>query len=410
MTFTNYIVFKRLVPERNAKFYQVWVDSFKDHLKREITDYFSVTQVDIDAFLSFLSKNREAWQVNQAKEAIRLYLFYISQPDKENAVINTGGIKKQVEEELIKIIRLKHLSLSTEKTYQGWVKRFLGFCEGLKPEEFDVTHVEKFLSHLAVDGKVSKATQSQAFNAVLFLYKHVLDKDVTLSQKSVIARRGRRLPVVLSKPEILRIFEHLDGVHLLICKLLYGAGLRITECMELRIKDIDFEQNSLTIRSGKGDKDRVTILPSTVIDSLRNQIICSKTLYDADRRDDIPGVFMPDALDRKYPNAGKEWVWFWVFPSKSLSVDPRTKTTRRHHLYQDAVQKQFKTALLKSGVERHASVHTLRHSFATHLLDAGYDVRTVQELLGHSHLSTTMIYTHVSVKNRLGVVSPIDKI
>lgn len=409
MNFINYLNAKRLVPEGKAKFFQIWIDSFTRHIGKEIKEYSSVTQDEIDEFLAFLSKTKEAWQVNQAKEAIRLYLFYLSQADRLEE-LQADNKMIQLEDELIKIIRLRHLSLSTEKTYAGWIRRFLVFFNTVKSAEFESVHIEQFLSHLAVDLNVSKATQSQAFNAVLFLYRHVLDKPVTVSQKSVIARRGKRLPVVLSKPEIFKIFEHLDGVHLLICKLLYGAGLRITECMELRIKDIDFEQNTITVRSGKGDKDRVTILPAIVIDALRGQTMYSRTLYDADRRDDIPGVFMPDALERKYPNAGKEWGWFWVFPSKSLSVDPRSKITRRHHLYQDAVQKQFKASLQKSGVEKHASVHTLRHSFATHLLESGYDVRTVQELLGHTHLSTTMIYTHVSRRNMLGVVSPIDKL
>lgn len=408
MSFVDFLRKKRLVQGGKEKFFLIWINSFEKYLKREIVDYSSVTQEEIDGFLGFFSKTREEWQVNQAKEAIRLYLFYISQQDKERGVADKENAK-YLEEELVRVIRLRHLSLSTEKTYVGWVRRFIAFCDGVKQADYEAVHIERFLSDLAVNGRVSKATQSQAFNAVLFLYKHVLNRDVAVSQKAVVAQRGRRLPVVLSQSEIERIFRHLEGVHLLICRLLYGAGLRITECMQLRIKDIDFEHGSITVRSGKGDKDRVTLLPSSAIEELQSRIRYSRTLYEEDRRDDIPGVFLPGALEKKYPDAGKEWAWYWVFPSKSLSVDPRTKKTRRHHLYQDAVQKQFRTALRKSGVEKHASVHTLRHSFATHLLEAGYDVRTVQELLGHAHLSTTMIYTHIARRNRLNVVSPLDK-
>ncbi|OGS35104.1 MAG: hypothetical protein A2293_00715 [Elusimicrobia bacterium RIFOXYB2_FULL_49_7] len=319
------------------------------------------------------------------------------------------GDKKSNIEELIRIIRLKHLSIATEKSYVNWASRFIDFTRKVSVKDIDTTELERFLTHLAVNENVSKSTQAQAFNALLFLYRHVLNKEVKLSEKSVIARKGKRLPVVLSKNEIDRIFKCLDDGYLLICKLLYGSGLRITECAQLRIKDIDFEQHVITVRAGKGDKDRVTVLPVSAVDLLTEQVGKAKEVYCEDRKDDLPGVFLPDALEKKYPHAGKEWGWFWVFPAKGLSVDPQSKITRRHHIYQNTIQKQFKAALNKADISKHASVHTLRHSFATHLLDAGYDIRTVQELLGHSHLSTTMIYTHVSARNKLGVVSPMDK-
>jgi integron integrase len=195
----------------------------------------------------------------------------------------------------------------------------------------------------------------------------------------------------------------------LVVRLLYGTGLRISECMELRIKEIDFEAKTITVRGGKGDKDRITLLPTSLIDELKNQLVEARRIFEIDRRENKPGVALPDALERKSPKAGVEWAWFWVFPAKSLSIDPRSTTVRRHHIFVNSIQRRFKEALRKSGVEKSASIHTLRHSFATHLLNSGYDIRTVQELLGHSHLSTTMIYTHVSERNKLGVISPLDK-
>ncbi|RMG04646.1 MAG: integron integrase, partial [Nitrospirae bacterium] len=218
----------------------------------------------------------------------------------------------------------------------------------------------------------------------------------------------RRLPVVLSKKEIQSIFDNLKGTHRLMAMLIYGCGLRLQECLNLRIKDIDLEKNLVIVRAGKGDKDRRTILPDTLKDALLQHISEIRRLYDEDRARGLPGVYLPGALERKYPNAGKEWAWFWLFPSKSLSVDPRTNTVRRHHIHAGTLQKAFKEAVRKAEIEKSASVHTLRHSFATHLLEDGYDIRTVQELLGHKSLNTTMIYTHVAKRNILGVKSPLD--
>ena len=222
------------------------------------------------------------------------------------------------------------------------------------------------------------------------------------------ARVKKRLPVVLSKAEIQPIFDRLSGMNKLMAMLIYGCGLRLMECLRLRIKDIDLERNLVNVRSGKGDKDRMTLLPNLIRDDLIRHIESVRDLFDSDRRQRLDGVFMPNALNRKYPNAGKEWPWFWLFPSKSLSVDPLTLSTRRHHLYPLTFQKAFKEALRKTTVAKAASVHTLRHSFATHLLEKGTDIRTVQELLGHRNLQTTMIYTHVASRNILGVRSPLD--
>ncbi|MBI5746322.1 MAG: integron integrase, partial [Nitrospirae bacterium] len=222
------------------------------------------------------------------------------------------------------------------------------------------------------------------------------------------ARQRRRLPVVLSIKEITSIFEYMAGTQQLMAMLIYGCGLRLQECLSLRIKDIDLEQNIVIVRSGKGDKDRRTMLPESLKDNLIHHLSEVRAMYDEDRAKDLNGVYLPNALERKYPNAGKEWAWFWLFPSKSLSVDPRSHTVRRHHMHPASLQKAFKTAAGKAGIAKQASVHTLRHSFATHLLEKGYDIRTIQELLGHSNLQTTMIYTHVATKNILGVRSPLD--
>ena len=220
----------------------------------------------------------------------------------------------------------------------------------------------------------------------------------------------KRLPLVLSQIEIVEIIKHLENPYKLMAEIIYGGGLRLSECLNLRIKDIDFEKNILTIRSGKGDKDRQTLLSKKASFALKEHIQQIRHFYEDDRFEENPSVELPKALERKYPNAGKEWAWFWVFPSAKISIDPRSFITRRHHLYSSSLQKYFKEALRKSGIPKNASIHTLRHSFATHLIENGYDIRTIQDLLGHSNISSTMIYTHVASRNKLGVISPMDKL
>jgi integron integrase len=286
--------------------------------------------------------------------------------------------------------------------------RLLLLLDGKDPARIDSADVKRFLSHLAVERKVAASTQNQAFNGLLFLFRHVLDREFAIAD-TVRAKAKRRLPVVLKRQEVQRIFEHLDGFHLLMARLIYGCGLRVQECISLRVKDIDFKQSGLTVRSGKGDKDRLTVLPESVKNDLLAHLIEIQKIYEGDTaRAEIDGVWLPNALERKYPKAGKEWGWFWVFPARDLSVDPRSGKVRRHHLHVSGLQRQFKNAVRAAGVIPNASVHSLRHSFATHLLEKGYDIRTIQELLGHSNLQTTMIYTHVAGKNILGVISPLD--
>lgn len=262
---------------------------------------------------------------------------------------------------------------------------------------------------MALERKVAASTQNQAFNALLFLFRNVLDRELVDVSETVRAKTRRKLPVVLKKDEINRIFGKLSGIYLLMARLIYGGGLRVQECISLRVKDIDFERSALTVRSGKGDKDRITVLPESLKNDLLAHLLTVKKVYEQDfSHADAEGVSLPHALERKYPNAGKEWGWFWVFPAAALSDDPRSGKRRRHHVHVTNLQRRFKEAVRAADITPNASVHSLRHSFATHLLEKGYDIRTIQELLGHSNLQTTMIYTHVAGKNILGVSSPLD--
>jgi len=249
-----------------------------------------------------------------------------------------------------------------------------------------------------VEKKVSSATQNQALNAIVFVYRNVLRKDIENLLDAVRAKRKRRLPVVLTTKEVKQIFDHMDGVHGLMAMLIYGGGLGLTECLRLCIKDLNLEQNMVIIRGGKGDEDRRTVLPERLKDDLIQHLTSVREIYDQDRKENLNGVALPGALEKKYPNAGKEWGWFWLFPSRTLSLDPRTRIVRRHHIHPASLQREFKNAVQKAGITKQASIHILRHSFATHLLEKGYDVRTIQELLGHKFLQTTMIYTHVAKK------------
>jgi len=305
-------------------------------------------------------------------------------------------------------MRLEHLSLRTEKTYHAWVVRFLAFSwqrskSGPTPENFKC-----FLAHLAVDRKVAAATQKQAFNALLYLFRRILNIPIEGLECVARARTGKRLPVILTVEEVKKILGCMQGTDQLMATIIYGGGLRLEECLSLRIKDVDFDRNCFTIRHGKGNKDRETVLPENLVNRLKTQLERVRRLYDKDRREGVPGVWLPGALGEKFSGAATEWGWFWVFPSEKLSIDPRTTTVRRYHVYPSSFQRAFKMAVARSGVVKTATVHTLRHSFATHLIEKGYDIRTIQELLGHSDVSTTMIYTHVATRNKLGVTSPAD--
>lgn len=306
-------------------------------------------------------------------------------------------------------IRLKHYSLRTEKTYVHWIKRYIYFHHKRHPRDLNAGHIEQYLTHLAIDRRVSAATQNQALNALLFLYKEVLGLDIPYLSDVIRAKRPQRIPVVFTPDEAHRVIAAVDPDHVLLVKLLYGAGLRLMECLRLRVKDLEFHRRQVIVRDGKGGKDRVTILPESLIDDLRLQLRRAKVLHESDLRDGFGEVSLPYALARKYPRAGFEWGWQFVFPSARRSIDPVSGKERRHHVHHSALQKAVRGAVLRAGIYKPASCHTFRHSFATHLLEGGYDIRTVQELMGHRDVRTTQIYTHVLNKGANAVRSPLDR-
>ncbi len=307
-------------------------------------------------------------------------------------------------------IRVRHYSIRTETQYVQWVRRFVLFHDKRHPREMGAAEVEAFLTHLAVEGKVAAATQNQALSALLFLYREVLGINLPWLDDVVRAKRPARLPVVLTRQEVTAVLDRMSGTHGLLARLLYGTGMRLMEVIRLRVKDVDFERAEIVVRDGKGAKDRVTMLPQSVVAPLQAHLRGRRALYEDDLAKGMASVYLPDALDRKYPNAAVDWGWQYIFASGSYSVDPRSGAERRHHLDEKLLQRAMKKAVQAAGIVKPATPHTLRHSFATHLLQAGYDIRTVQELLGHADVATTMIYTHVLNKGGRGVVSPLDAV
>ena len=304
-------------------------------------------------------------------------------------------------------IRLLHYSYRTEEAYLKWIQKFFQFNSAKNPYNLAEKEISQFLTHLAVKENVAAATQNQALSAILFLYKIVLPKELGKIE-NIRAKKPRRVPVVLTKNEITRIFRHLSGTQKLIAGLMYGSGLRLMEALRIRVKDIDFGYNQITIRDGKGQKDRVTMFPQSLITDMELHLNRVKALHQQDLHEGYGSVYLPFALDKKYPNAAAEWGWQYVFPSVRRSEDPRSGIIRRHHAAENSVQRAVKQAISDAAITKNASCHSLRHSFATHLLEEGYDIRTVQELLGHADVSTTMIYTHVLNKGGKGVKSPLD--
>ena len=308
-------------------------------------------------------------------------------------------------------LRSLHYSLRTEQTYVHWIKRFIHFHGKRHPRSMGSQEVEAFLSHLAVDGKVAASTQNLALSAVLFLYKDVLDIELPWLKDVTRAKRPQRLPTVLSRAEVEALLKALKpGVPGLIVRLLYGTGLRLMEGVRLRVKDLELEARQVVVRDGKGGKDRITVLPKNLLEPLRAQLAVRRGVYDVDLARGTAAVWMPDALDRKYPGAASQWMWQYVFAASEFSADPRSGAIRRHHIDEQLVQRAVKRAATAVRIAKPVSPHTLRHSFATHLLEEGYDIRTVQELLGHSDVQTTMIYTHVLNRGGKGVISPLDRL
>ena len=306
-------------------------------------------------------------------------------------------------------IRLRHYSIKTEQSYVYWVKFFINYHNKRHPLEMGADEINQFLAYLALQRNVSPSTQNQALNAIAFLYRQVLEQNPGDFSNFPRAKRKKRLPVVFTHEEAIQVIDHLKGRNRLMAGLLYGCGLRISECLRLRVKDVEFGQQSLYVHDGKGGKDRVTVLPQKLIPPLRNQIEHVRNLHEFDLSEGYGEVYLPYALARKYPNAGKSPAWQYVFPASKLSKDPRSDKIRRHHVDDSVLQKAVKQAIRAAGINKSASCHTFRHSFATRLLQRGADIRTVQELLGHSHVHTTEIYTHVLKINKTGVLSPVDE-
>jgi integron integrase len=329
-------------------------------------------------------------------------------PSRYPRITPASAEKPKLLDRLHEALRSRHYSRRTEQSYCHWVKRFIYFHNIRHPAEMAEPEINAFLTHLAVKDRVSASTQTQALSALLFLYRHVLGKEIGMLEGLIRARKPRHLPVVLTKDEVRAVIAELDGQFRLMAGLMYGGGLRLMECLRLRVQDVDFTASQITVRDGKGAKDRLTMLSQAIKAPLVEHLKSVRMTHQRDLKEGWGRVFLPDALARKYPNAAAEWGWQWVFPQENRWVSPRTGEQGRHHVDESIVQKAIRTAVRKAGMAKHATCHTFRHSFATHLLEDGYDIRTVQELLGHEDVKTTMIYTHVLNRGGKGVRSPMD--
>ena len=427
----------RVRPDLSPR-YVKWVQSFTVFLpKKRLQER---TGKDIEAFLVDLAQGQGVpdWQVRQARHALKiLYEIFLpryapmtTSPTSPKAAGERSGqeitarpkafrdqvLPGEVErrfpalvEALRSEIQTRHYSYRTETTYLDWVRRFIAFNDYADPHVLEATTaVKTYLEYLAVKREVAASTQNQALNALVFFYGQVLKKPFGEMDEFTRAKRPQRLPEVMTREEVNALLASMDGITGLMAGLLYGSGLRIMECVRLRVKDIDFARHQIMVRDGKGQKDRVTMLPERFAPPLQKHLGRVKAMYEVDRGKGLAEVYIWPALARKYPNASKEWIWQYVFPAKSLSVDPRSGAVRRHHINENLVQKALKKTALQVEISRKVSCHTLRHSFATHLLEARYDIRTVQELLGHADVATTMIYTHVLNTPGLSVKSPAD--
>ena len=426
----------RVRPDR-SHFYVKWAKAYVNFLPGKRLLHRS--RQDIEAFLSDLGKQADIkdWQLRQAEHALKI-LYELFLPDyapqratKPAAVIEkekqtTGtafrpgafrdrAIPGEVERLFSPLtnalkaeIRTRHYSIRTENAYLAWVRRFIAFQGYADPRKIDATGaVKEYLEYLATVREVAASTQNQALNALVFFFNQALKKPFGDMGGFVRAKRPKRLPEVMTRDEVQALLDQMEGVSAFMAGLMYGGGLRLMECVRLRVKDLDFGRHQIMVRDGKGQKDRVTMLPERFVVGLQEHLSRVKAVYEEDRAKEVPGVLWP-ALARKYPKAASEWRWQYVFPAKGLSVDPRSATVRRHHISESLVQKAVKEAVSRAVITRKVSCHTLRHSFATHLLEARYDIRTVQELLGHADVSTTMIYTHVLNRPGLSVRSPAD--
>ncbi len=413
--FGEFILKAQLVKEKAAPYCVRWVRRF---LTRPASDEPLADQVRRFCEELELNGGCEDWQVRQAEHALRIYFVnFLQRTDWQrkpaSAVVDERGHTSPLAalEQLRHRLRTRHYSYRTECTYADWVRRFFAYLaerQGAPHPRVESDAVRDYATHLAVRQRVSASTQNQALSAILFLCREVLGVEVEGLALAARAKRGTHLPVVLSMPEAAALLGAMRGTTGLMAALIYGGGLRVSECCELRIKDLDFDQGLIFVRGGKGAKDRSTLLAELGRDELRAHLQRAEARYRADRASGLAGVWMPDALERKYANAGRELGWFWVFPSHTLSTDPRAGIVRRHHISDSVIQKAVKVAATRAQIHKPISVHTLRHSFATDLLLNGVDIRQIQEYLGHAHVETTMIYTHVVKELRSPAQSPLD--
>jgi integron integrase len=420
------------VQEGVAAWYRRHVEGFIRFLKPRRLREAEATDVSGYLLRMHRQEDTELWQVKQADKALRLMYQELvkvewakewavplpleevgeSVPSAElgkKAVFAGWGTWAEPLEAMVKSLRYLHYSYRTEQTYVEWAERFVRSVRDGEPGGVGASEVRLFLEDLAVRGKVSASTQNQALNALVFFFREGLKRELGELGGFERAKRSRKLPVVLSREEIQRVLTKMEGTCRLMASLMYGAGLRLMECVRLRVKDVDFERGILTVRDGKGAKDRVTMLPGSAVEPLRAHLEGVRRQHEEDLKAGHGEVYLPGGLARKWPNAGREWAWHWVFPSERLSVDPRGGKVRRHHVSETGIQAALKAAVWAAEVHKPASCHSLRHSFATDLLEGGYDIRTVQELLGHKDVSTTQIYTHVLNRPGMGVRSPLDE-
>ena len=419
--FAEYILSKSLVPERNAPYYVGWVRRF---LKTSSNDPTLSLDERVNLYVESLrQKQFEDWQVEQAERALRLYFFNFQNTTdwkkRKSPKVALDQHGEYGEKDLLTAIRdqlrVLHYSYRTEQTYIDWASRFFRFLRkntGNKTPrlKIEIHDLKDFMAYLATARRVSATTQNQAFSALLFVYKNILNIDVGDMKSGVRAKPGKRMPTVLSIEEVRRLLNQISGVQRLMANIIYGGGLRVMECCRLRVKDIDFDNKTIYVRSGKGDKDRVTMLPEIIVGELKTHINKVKLIHKKDLEAGAGEVWLPNALAVKYPASAKEFAWQYLFPSKDLSMDPRSGKIRRHHVSDMMIQRAVKNAVSKADISKHASVHTLRHSFATHLLLSGVDIRQVQDYLGHSNVETTMIYTHVVKNLRSPARSPLDNL
>jgi integron integrase len=414
--FQEFLLQRKLAAEKHVSFYASWVGRYLAFADRQGNS--RPQDIVVDMFMNSLrgSAANADWQIRQAEDAVRIYLTHFLPHQVENIVayeLKPVTSDQSVLNAMKEALRVKHYSYRTEQTYLAWADRFCKYlraANGKKLSDVGSADVRDYMTHLATRQNVAASTQNLAFNAVLFLVRNVLNRSLADLGSTVRAKRGSKLPVVLSVEEVGRIFRQLEGRELLMARLLYGAGLRLMELARMRVQDIDFEMNSITVRDGKGAKDRATLLPKSIRDDLRLHLQRVKSLHDSDLAEGRGEVYMPDALARKYADAEVKWGWQYVFPSGKLAVDPRSGRVRRHHVSEKIIQTAIHASVRRADIVKHATVHTLRHSFATHLLMNGVNIREIQDLLGHKSVETTMIYTHVLRGMTNAPMSPLDQL